>query len=180
MHTCDRIRDRLVELVEGELPARLAREAQEHIARCPECTREVRELQTTLARLQTLPEPALPDGLFDDIAATVRRRIAHEAPPRLPRHQRLATWLRGVPSLRPVPALSAAAALGLLLAVGLARAPRTPQPSPTIEFIAAGESLPIAQNLDILEQFDLLEDLDLLEQLPALRAPGNGRSPKMG
>jgi hypothetical protein len=79
-----------------------------------------------------------------------------------------------------VPALSAAAVLGLLLAIGLVRAPRTPQPSPTIEFIAAGESLPIAQNLDILEQFDLLEDLDLLEQLPVLRVPGNGQPLKMG
>jgi len=180
MRNCDRIRDRLLDLVEGEMPARQSREAEEHIARCPECAREVRELRDTLVRLRTLPEPALPDCLFDDITATVRRRIAHETPPRLPFYQRVAAWLRDLPGLRPVPALSAAAVLGLLLAIGLVRTPRTPQPSPTLEVIAVGESLPIAQNLDILEQFDLLEDLDLLEQLPVLRVPGNGRSLKMG
>lgn len=180
MQSCDRIREGLLDFVEGEMPAWQSREAENHVARCPKCAREARELRDTLARLRTLPEPGLPNGLLDDVAAAVRRRIAHETPPRLQFHQRVAAWFRDFPSLRPVPALSAAAVLGLLLAIGLVRAPRTPQPSLNAEVIAAGESLPIAQNLDILEQFDVLEDLDLLEQLPVLRSRGNGRSLTMG
>jgi anti-sigma factor RsiW len=180
MRNCDRICDQLLDLVEGETPAWQSREAEAHLAQCPECARKMRELRDVLARLRTLPEPAPPAGLFDDIAATVRRRIAQEAPPPLPLRQRVAGWLRNVPSLRPMPALSAAAALGLLLAIGLVREPRAPQPAPAVEIVAAGESLPLSQNLDILEQFDLLEDLDLLEQLPALRGAGTGWLPTMG
>jgi anti-sigma factor RsiW len=180
MQSCDRIRDRLLDFVEGEMPAWQSREAENHVARCPECAREARELLATLARLRTLPEPELPNGLLDEVRAAVCRRIAHDTPPRLQFHQRMAAWLRDLPSLRPVPALSAAAILGLVLAMGLARTPRTSQPSPTPEILVAADAFPIAQNLDLLEQFDLLEDLDLLEQLPLSRVPGNGPALNMG
>lgn len=174
MRNCTRVREELLALVEGELPARQAREADEHIARCLECASASRELRDTLASLRSLPAPRLPDTVLTEIRISVRRRIAREAPLPLPLHHRVAAWLWNHAALRPVPALSAAVVLGLLLAVGLARGPRAPQLSPTPEVVAVGDALPIAQNLDVLEQFELLVDLDLLEQLPMLRVPGDG------
>ncbi len=175
MQSCDRIRDHLLDFLEGDMPAQQSRAAEAHVARCPECARKVRELRGTLESLQSLPAPIVPETLLDEIRVVVRRRIAHESPPRLSFHRRVVAWLRGSPGLRPLPAVSVAAAVGLLLAISLVRAPRTPQPSPAPEIVAAGDAFPIAQNLDVLEQFELLQDLDLLEQFPMLRVPGNGR-----
>lgn len=180
MKSCEGIRDRLMDLIEGELTAGEHQRVEAHLAQCPECSREVRALRETLARLRSLPEPAVPDGLLDGFSAAVQRRISAETPPRVVLWRRVTAWLSGRSSLRPVPALSAAAVLGLLLAIGLVRTPRAPQPSPVPEVLVVGETLSIAQNLDVLEQFDILEDLDLLEQLPLLQAPENGRPLKMG
>jgi hypothetical protein len=179
MEGCVRVRDRLLDLVDGELSAEESRDVETHLARCPACSQEARELRGILAGVRTLPEAAVPDGLLDSFVAAVQRRIAGEPPPHLPFWGRIAAWLRGLPSLQPIPALSAAAVLGLLLAIGLVRTPRTLQLSPVPEVVAVGETFPIAQNLDVLEQFDLLEDLDLLEQLPVLRVPETGRPLKM-
>jgi len=180
MKNCDGIRDRLMDLIEGELTADEHRRIEAHLSQCPECSRQIRALRETLARLRSLPEPAMPDGLLDGFSAAVQRRISEETPPRVVPWRRVAAWLSGRSSLAPVPALSAAAVLGLLLAIGLVRTPRAPQPSPVPEVLVVGETLSIAQNLDVLEQFDILEDLDLLEQLPLLQAPENGRPLKMG
>jgi anti-sigma factor RsiW len=179
MEGCAKVRDQLLDLVDGELSAEESREAEAHLGRCPVCSREARELREILAGVRALPQAAVPDGLLDGFAEAVQRRIADEAPRRPPFQGSLAAWLRDLPGLQPIPALSAAVILGLLLAIGLVRTARTPQPSPVPEVLAVGESFPIAQNLDVLEQFDLLEDLDLLEQLPMLRAPETDRPLKM-
>jgi anti-sigma factor RsiW len=176
MTSCDGIRDRLVDLIEGELAAGECRGVEAHLAQCRECAREARALQETLARLRRVPEPAVPERFLDGFSAAVQRRIAAEKPPRLGLRQRVAAWLGDWSSLRPVPALSAAAALGLLLAVGLLRTPRGPASPPVPEvLVVTGETLSIAQNLDVLESFDLLDDLDLLEQFPRIQAPESGR-----
>jgi len=176
MDNCDRIRERLLDLIDGELEAGERRRIEAHLAECSSCAQEAHALRETLARVQRLPEPAVPDGLLEGLAAAVQRRIVHESQRRLPLWQRVVDRLNGFHSLRPIPALSAAAVLGLLLAIGLVRTPRAPQSSPTVEVLVAGESLSIAQNLDVLEQFDLLEELDVLEQMSSLRAPENGQS----
>lgn len=176
MTSCDDIRDRLVDLIEGELAAGERRRVEAHLARCPDCSREVRALRETLAQLQSAPEPEVPEGFLDGFSAAVQRRIAAERPPRPGHRQRLASWLGDWSSLRPLPAISVAAALGLLLAFGLVRAPRAPQTFSVPEVVAVGwETLSIAQHLEVLEHFDLLEDLELLEQLPRIQAPENGR-----
>ena len=175
MEGCEKVVDRLLDFIDGELAAGEYRRIEAHLSRCPRCFQEARELRETLGRVQALPEPAVPDGLLDDLASAVQRRIAHESRLRLPFWRRTIDWLSGHPGLRPLPALSAAAALGLLLAIGLARTPHAPQSPPIPEGLIVGDSLSIAQNLDILEQFDVLEDLDVLEQLPLLRRPENGQ-----
>lgn len=179
MESCDRIRDRLVDLIEGEVAAGEGRLIEVHLDRCSSCSRDVAELRDTLARLQGLPLPAVPERLLDGLAVAVQMQIAHEPRSPLRFWQRAVGWLSELHGLRPVPALSAAAVVGLLLAIGLVRTPRVPQPSPTAGVVVLGESLSIAQNLEMLEQFDLLEDLDVLEQLPLLRAPENGQPPKL-
>ncbi|OGB92888.1 MAG: hypothetical protein A2Z31_04090 [candidate division NC10 bacterium RBG_16_65_8] len=179
MDSCDRIRDRLVDLIEGEVAAGEGRRIEAHLDQCSSCSRDLAELRDTLARLQGLPVPAVPERLLDGLAAAVQRQITHQSRSPLRFWQRAVGWLSELHGLRPVPALSAAAVLGLLLAIGLVRTPRVPQPSPTAGVVVLGESLSIAQNLEMLEQFDLLEDLDVLEQLPLLRAPENGQPPKL-
>jgi anti-sigma factor RsiW len=178
-HDCDRIRDRLMDLIEDELGAEEHRQIRAHLSLCPQCARDAHALRATLARLRTLPEPTVPAGLLDGFAAAVQRRIAEEAPPRLSLWRKAAAWLGAFSSLRPIPALSAAAVLGLLLAIGLLRTPHLPPSAPVPEIVVVGESLSIAQNLDVLEQFDVLEELDVLEQLPLLRSPDNGRAPRL-
>lgn len=180
MQSCDRIRDRLVDFIEGELPAGEQRSIEAHLAQCVACSQNVSALWETLAALRGLPEPAVPDGRVAGFAAAVQRRISAEPPPRLGLRRRAAAWLGDWSSLRPIPAVSAAAALGLLLAIGLVRTPRTTPSAPVPDVVmVVGETLSIAQNLDVLEQFDLLEDLDILEQPSRLQAPENGRPLKM-
>lgn len=180
MKSCSGMRDRLMDLIEGELTADEHRRIEAHVSQCSECSREVRALRETLEQLRSLPEPTVPAGRLDGFSAAVLRRISDETPPRIVPWHRVAAWLSGRPSLRPVPALSAAVVLGCLLAIGLVRTSHVPQPSPVPEVVVVGgETLSIAQNLDVLEQFDLLEDLDLLEQLPLIQAPENGRPLKL-
>jgi anti-sigma factor RsiW len=172
---CDGIRDRLIDFIEGELPAEEHRPVEAHLRRCPQCSREVVGLREALARVQALPEPVPSAHLLDGFAAAVQGRLAAERPPRLPFWRKSAAWLAGVVRVRPIPAFSAAAILGLLLVIGLVRFSGRAQVPPAPEVLVVGESLSLAQNLDVLEQFDLLEDLDLLEQFPFLRGPGNNR-----
>jgi anti-sigma factor RsiW len=180
MESCDRIRDRLLDFVEGELADGEFRRLGAHLAGCASCAREVAALRETVACVRDLPVSPVPDGFLDGLADGVRARIGREPARRPALWQRLAGWLRDLPGLQPVPAVSAAAALGLLLAVGLGSWPRVPQGLPNGAVGLTGESLSIARNLDVLEQFDLLEDLDLLEQLPLLRPPAGDRGVRRG
>jgi anti-sigma factor RsiW len=180
MPGCDGIRDRLIDFIEGELPAEDRRPVEAHLRRCPQCSREVVGLREALARVRALPEPVAPAHLLDGFAAAVQGRLAAERPPRLPFWRKATARLDGFVRARPIPAFSAAAVLGILLVIGLVRTSGRPQVSPAPEVLVVGESLSMAQNLDVLEQFDLLEDLDLLEQFPFLRGPGNNRPLTLG
>lgn len=180
MEHCRRVGDRLLELLENEVPTEERRRIEQHLATCPRCAREASDISALLGRVRALPVPAASRDPLDGFAEEVRARIAVEPPPRRSAWRRLEAWASGWFSLRPVPAVSAAAVLGIMLAVGLMGTPRPPRPASVPEAPKAGELSPVAQNLDFLEQLDLLQDLDLLEQLPSLRAPENGRSLPVG
>lgn len=63
MMTCEHCRDLLSELLEGDLPASAEAQAREHLARCPECARELAELRALVAALHGLPEVEPPAEL---------------------------------------------------------------------------------------------------------------------
>lgn len=88
--------------LEGELEAAQRARLDGHLAECPECVQEVRELRATLSLLHSLPREDAPPGLAD---AVMDRIAAGEG-----RASRLATAFRYM----------AAPGAGLALAAGMA------------------------------------------------------------
>lgn len=73
MMTCEHCRDLLSELLEGDLPASAEAQAREHLARCPECARELAELRALVAALHGLPEVEPPVELRARLRAIPER-----------------------------------------------------------------------------------------------------------
>jgi hypothetical protein len=114
--------------VDGELPRRRARDAQEHIHSCWNCRRELEKLEEDIGAivdaqrrsfLPSMPPPAQPWQDFQELAATV------PAPRFGPRAWRGVTQLVGSASRTPLRWAMAFAALGciVLVAVWLSPAP---------------------------------------------------------
>lgn len=179
MTGCDDIRGRLLARHEGELATEERRQVEAHLATCEGCTREAGMIREALGRVQAMPVPEPPAGFWEDLEATVRRRIAAEPPPRLAPWARVAAWLGRSLRQRRIPALAAATALGLLLAIGLVRTHRAPRDLPPVEALMVSEDLAIGQNLEVLENLDLLEEVEILERLDLLRQLGGGRRPRL-
>ena len=71
--TCEQIRDRLDEYVDGDLPEAEFQEVELHLGGCSECRREERALRALIARAEALPEEMQPaQDLWPDIAARLR------------------------------------------------------------------------------------------------------------
>lgn len=76
--SCEANRDRLGLLLDGELPPMACAEVAEHLASCPDCARELCELQALAARLadEALPATA---GSTDQIWTAIARRLDNDA-----------------------------------------------------------------------------------------------------
>ena len=71
--TCEQIRDRLDEYVDGDLAEAEFQEVELHLGGCPECRQEERELRALIARAAALSEEMWPaQDLWPDIAARLR------------------------------------------------------------------------------------------------------------
>lgn len=71
--TCEQIRDRLDEYVDGDLAEAEFQEVELHLGGCPECRQEERELRALIARAEALPEEMWPaQDLWPDLAARLR------------------------------------------------------------------------------------------------------------
>jgi anti-sigma factor RsiW len=103
-----KVRARLNEYLERDLPTRERDRVASHLAQCPECRAELRDLEATVVLLRRLPDPELPPAFAETVMARVR---AGEADPRGP-----LAWLRRLSE----PTRAIPAALGILaLAVGI-------------------------------------------------------------
>lgn len=109
-----RLRARLNDYVDRELPGTQRAEVSAHLKQCQECAAEVRELDQAVALLRRLPEPALPPGFADAVIERVR---AGESEP---------SWLgslRGL--LQPMLTVTATAALAGLAVFTVVRSDLT-------------------------------------------------------
>jgi anti-sigma-K factor RskA len=115
---------------------------ERHLAACPACAREVRELRATLARLASVAASPPPPALWDRVRAEAR--ATHQLPPVVARVGR-----RRVP-----PLLAAAAALLVaavsLAALGLGPAGRSGRPERTGDLVAAVLAAPDARRVAAL------------------------------
>lgn len=112
-----RVRQTLSAYLEGDLEACELLAVERHLATCPECATECRELRATVALVRGLPDPEPPH----DVASRVLARLAAaESEPRLRRWSR--TLWREV---GPLPLAAATAGL-VVLAVVTPRSPGTP------------------------------------------------------
>lgn len=97
---CDRLRQRLPELIEGCLKQRERLALEQHLGSCPECQAELACLRRVASLFETLCDEPPPAGLWDQVSA----RLPVAAPRRLPRLAlagALAAGLIGLALLRP-------------------------------------------------------------------------------
>jgi anti-sigma factor RsiW len=152
--------EHLVAYLDGELAGSLRDEVAQHIARCPECARELKELEVVRGLLARWPvrEP----GAQERARAWQRLQGARVAPAR-----QGAGWLR--PLVRY--ALPAAAAMMLVVVLTISRERRAVDTGVPEEMIA---QLPVLEDMDMLEVYDVLTEWENLEALTALEeAPMN-------
>jgi anti-sigma factor RsiW len=152
--------EHLVGYLDGELASSLREEVAEHIARCPECARELAGLEAVRGLLQRWPvaEP----GAEARGRAWRRLEGAEAAPSR-----RRVAWLR--PLIRYALPIAAVAVVAVLVTISWKPATDTAVPE---EMLA---ELPVLENMDMLEVYDVLTEWENLEALTALEgAAGNG------
>jgi anti-sigma factor (TIGR02949 family) len=81
---CAWVRDRIEELVEGELGDAERTQVARHANECPDCSREIGVSRRLRAELRSWPELALPPGVLERAAAEIARsesqRVAGHAP----------------------------------------------------------------------------------------------------
>ena len=122
-----KVRARLDEYLERDLPTREYDRVSKHLAECAECRAELRELEATVALLRRLPDPELPRAFTETVMARVR---AGEAEP-----SGVLVWLSRL--TEPARALPMALAT-LALAVGIGTW-RDPAVEPAPELVAVNQ-----------------------------------------
>ena len=119
---CRQVQTLLSDYIDNALPARQTWEVEKHLAACPDCAWQLREMQTTIQVLRAAPA----FGTGDDFMARLHARLdGLEPKPSLlqslrTRMEDLAAPLR----FRPLPALGLSMALALICGVALLNSPR--------------------------------------------------------
>ena len=113
---CAQYRQQLAALAGGDLSRRETERCAAHVASCPDCAQQLRELRTTIALLRRVGAQEPPPA---ELGPALHRRLAALPPPALPWSRRLAEALERLGfygGRRPALAL-AAVALGALFFV---------------------------------------------------------------
>jgi hypothetical protein len=137
--SCDEVKSRLGEWLDGELPIELCPAVGQHLDDCPDCRSECESLQSMAAALAKPPEAKLPTDLWDAIERWLDEAPPMSTPSAEPTTHRL--WIYRL-ARRPL-----AAAAVVVLAIGLG----------WLAFNAPWESRAMAAQIDfrpLLEQAD--------------------------
>jgi predicted anti-sigma-YlaC factor YlaD len=133
--TCEQIRDRLDEYVDGDLTEAEFQEVELHLGGCPECRQEEREIRALVARSAALSEEMWPaQDLWPDIADRLRGPEGMRLVPRTG----LARWMGP---------MSIAAAAAVVIALSAALWTRgtmpgvAPAPQGSVQPVAMGASV---------------------------------------
>jgi anti-sigma factor RsiW len=94
---CKKVLFRLHAYVDGEMPAELMREMDEHLGACPACRRQVERIRQVGNILDSLSAPPLPRGFSARVMAEAKRRSlsAKEKKSFLPVQWQPLRWLFG-------------------------------------------------------------------------------------
>jgi anti-sigma factor RsiW len=71
---CKKVLPRLQAYVDGEMPAKLMSEMEQHLGGCPSCRSQVERIRQVGDMLDTLIVPPLPQGFSARVMAEARRR----------------------------------------------------------------------------------------------------------
>ena len=71
---CKKVLSRLQAYVDGEMPARLMRETEEHLGACPSCRGQAERIRQMGDILDSLSVPPLPEGFSARVMAEARKR----------------------------------------------------------------------------------------------------------
>jgi anti-sigma factor RsiW len=71
---CKKVLSHLHAYVDGEMPARLMREMEEHLGACPPCRSQVERIRQVDGMLDSIAVPHLPQGFSTRVMAEARRR----------------------------------------------------------------------------------------------------------
>lgn len=137
--SCDEVKSRLGELLDGELPGNARPAVKRHLDKCPACRGEYESLQSMAAALAKPPQADLPTDLWDAIERRLDEAPPMSTPSAAPATHRL--WIYQL-ARRPL-----AAAAVVVLAIGLG----------WLAFNAPWESRAMAAQIDfrpLLEQAD--------------------------
>ena len=136
--TCERVRERLDDYLDGTLDEASFQELELHLASCPACREEERGIRAVIALAAALPREKAPSrDLWPDIAEEIGRRRRFAVFPSVPR--RPALWLG---------ALAAAAAVVIAVRVSppdqtpIGRQVAGPTPGAVVQPAALGGGVP--------------------------------------
>jgi anti-sigma factor RsiW len=73
---CKKVLSRLNAYVDGEMPAKLMREMDEHLGACPSCRGQAARIRQVGKFLDSLAVPPLPEGFSAGVMAEARRRAS--------------------------------------------------------------------------------------------------------
>lgn len=94
---CKKVFFRLHAYVDGEMPAELMREMDEHLGACPACRDQVERIRQARDILDSLSIPPVPQGFSDRVMAEAKRRAPDlkERKSLLPVQRQSFRWLFG-------------------------------------------------------------------------------------
>ena len=144
---CERMEKLWITYLDGRATPRERREAEQHLAACPACSRRLEEYRGVWKLLEEVPAVD-PSPWFD---ARLRQRVAAEPAPSGLR--RLLEWL-------PQPRLALATLALVVLGFWVASAPPQPQQALPAVSMNEQEEFKMIKNMHVLENYDLVKELN--------------------
>ena len=96
---CEQIRERLDELLDGELSDRDKQAVEQHVATCDACRAELDALRQTTDLVRSLPRAEAPAGLAQSVRASIAQQAAARSRATLWRWARVGGWLAAAATL---------------------------------------------------------------------------------